>query len=234
MAVRTSSSISPQFGFHRTFTTSIIPGDSNWASLVDESQCSVHLHYKFPVLVFVDPYELANYQQSYSFEHYGNANLELPVAAMDPNGTSLLLTLTKSTKSTEFEVKVPFHVRYGQISLSDETHRTAEIAWPLLLLSCPSSVSPQEFSKLVTYSSPPPTEFASLFQGSSLYVPQGFDPDAARKFEVVAAPVGQYADVAQVRLGTAATILAMFFYVAYVLYQAARRLGNQGSATKED
>ncbi|KAE9406059.1 hypothetical protein BT96DRAFT_915557 [Gymnopus androsaceus JB14] len=135
--VRISSSIEPEYGFHRTFTTSITSKNTDWVSLVEESRCSMHMYYKFPVLVFVDPYELANYQNIYSFEHHGNANLELPVAAMDSNGTSLLLTLT--SVAPQLEVPVPLHLRYGEISHSNsETHRTAEIAWPDLILSCPS------------------------------------------------------------------------------------------------
>lgn len=82
----------------------------------------------------------------------------------------------------------------------------------------------------------PPTEFASSLRvkDSLLYVP--FDPDinsdpsAPARFAVVMAPVGQYADAAEVRFGTAFTILAMFFYLTYVSWNTARRLrkGKRG------
>jgi len=156
--------------------------------------------------------------------------LELPVAAMDSNGTSLLLTLI--SVAPQLEVPVPLHLRYGEISHSNsETHRTAEIAWPDLILSCPSPVSK---TFLALYDSAP-TEFASSLKGSSLYVPfqtldsdSDLDSSAPARFVVVAAPVGQYADVAQVRFGTAFTILAMFLYLAYVSWKTARRLGKRG------
>lgn len=147
--VRVLSSIEPQHGFHRTFTTSIA-SDSNWVRAIEEYQCSVHLYYRFPVLVFVDPYELANYHELYSFEHYGNANLELPVAAMDTNGTSLLLTLSESLLvRSQLEIQVPVHLRYGEISHSNkERHRTADIAWPELIISCSS---PGKQTAVVTF-----------------------------------------------------------------------------------
>jgi hypothetical protein len=129
-----SSSIEPQYGFHRTFTTSI--------TLPDHLDCTVHLYYKFPVLVFVDPYELANHEHLFTFAHYGNANLELPVAAMDSeNGTSLLLTLSRLKHEPQLmRVELPLHLRYGDISHTPrQTYRSAEIPWPELFLACPKS-----------------------------------------------------------------------------------------------
>ncbi|KAJ3811558.1 PIG-X [Lentinula aff. lateritia] len=147
MLLNVSSLIEPLYGFHRTITTSIASENDVWIQLLEESQCLVRLYYKLPVLVFVDPYELVNYQHLYTFHHHGNANLELPVAAMDSNGTSLLLTLT--SVNPHVDVKVPIHLRYGEISHSNsEAHRTAEIAWPHLFLSCTSSGKANVFSFL--------------------------------------------------------------------------------------
>ncbi|KAJ4480994.1 PIG-X [Lentinula aciculospora] len=229
MAVSVLSSIDVS-GFHRTITTSIIvPENADWIQLLEESRCSLQLHYKFPVLVFVDPYELVHYHNFYTFQHHGYANLELPVTAMGSNGTSLLLTLTSVGPQ---DVKVPVHLRYGEISHSNsETHRTAEIAWPDFFLSCSSSVLKAE-SFLVSYDSLP-GEFASSFEGCSLYVPLQIlkaDANSSAQFMVVAAPVGQFADLADVWFGTVFTIVAMFLYVAYVSYVTARRLGKRTKA----
>ncbi|KAF9074464.1 PIG-X [Rhodocollybia butyracea] len=219
MTVHISSSIEPQYGFHRIITTSVASQNPDWLSLYENSQCSLHLYYKFPVLVFVDSYELANYQSSYSFQHHGDANLELPAVAMGPNGTSLLLTL--DSVKPQLEVQVPLHLRYGKISHSDtKTHRTAEMAWPDVFLACSSSVS-KPF--LALYESLP-EEFASNFKGHSLYVPLPRFDASTSHFAVVTAPVGQYADVAVVQSGTAFTILTMFLYLAYVSYRTYRRL----------
>ncbi|KAF5381876.1 hypothetical protein D9757_007545 [Collybiopsis confluens] len=238
MTVLSSSSLEPSYGFHRTFTTVLTPETPNWVAEVEEARCSIHLYYKFPVLVFVDPYELANYNHIYTFEHYGNANLELPVAAMESEGTSVLLTLAKPNSTADsqaFRVQVPLHIRYGKPSYSNETHSTAEIEWPQLFILCPSSVS---LAKVLTLDLDPqnllpPREFASLFEGLTGYVPRNFDPDAARELEVVTVPVGQYADVFQVKFGTAMIILAMFVYIGFIMYRISRGLVNR-APVKED
>ncbi|KAJ3986972.1 PIG-X [Lentinula detonsa] len=217
MAFRVSFSIDPPYGFHRTITTSITLKN---LELVEELQCIANLYYKFPVLVFVDPYELTNYRHLYTFQHHGNPNLELPVAAMDSNGTSLLLSL--ASVGPQVDVKVPVHFRYGEISHSNsETHRSAELAWPDLFLSCSSSVP--KAKGLLSYE--PPEEFASSLGDHYLYTPlQTFDAEPSARFAVVVAPVGQSTDLAQVRFGTVFTIAAMFGYLAYVSYMTARRL----------
>ncbi|KAJ4484287.1 PIG-X [Lentinula edodes] len=230
MLLNVSSSIEPLHGFHRTITTSIASENDDWIQSLEESQCLVRLYYKLPVLVFVDPYELVNYQHLYTFHHHGNANLELPVAAMDSNGTSLLLTLT--SVGPHVDVTVPIHLRYGEISHSNsEAHHTAEIAWPHLFLSCSSSVQIPNAS-LISYDLPP-EEFASSLAGYSLYVTsESFRADPDAQFMTVAVPVGQLGDLAQVRLGTVLTIVVMFLYVAYISYTTARRLGKRVKLVK--
>ncbi|KAJ3818725.1 PIG-X [Lentinula raphanica] len=266
MVLTVLSSIDPPHGFHRTISTSITLEHPDWIHLVaqNESQnevekqgkdkeeteppCSLHLYYNLPLLVFVDPYELANYQHLYTFQHYGNANLELPVAAMDSNGTSLILKLNPKLVSLDSsgsqvdvkDIKVPTHLRYGEISDST-SHRSAEMAWPELFLSCGLDVSAPDSMSLTSYNLP--EEFMSRssssdgfgFEGRALSrpiqssQPQTFSATAnqSNRTTLVSAPVGHSADLTQVRLGTSLTIMVMFCYLAYVSYSTARRLGKR-------
>ncbi|KAJ3727660.1 PIG-X [Lentinula raphanica] len=255
MVLTVLSSIDPPHGFHRTIRTSITlrdqDRDAEWIHLVEakeekETPCSLHLYYELPLLVFVDPYELVNYQHLYTFQHYGNANLELPVAAMGSNGTSLILKLNPKLVSlgphSHVDVKditVPIHLRYGEISDStsrSETHRSAEIAWPEVFLSCDSEA---DTMSLTSYSLPEElmsSSFSSFgFEGRALLRPiqssrpQTFSATAnqSNRTTLVSAPVGHSADLTQVRLGTSLTIMVMFCYLAYVSYSTARRLGKR-------
>jgi len=124
-----SSTIHPDYGFHRNFLTKI--SSSNWDKYAD---CHLYLYYKLPVLAFVDPYELANYRDLFTFHHHGNSNLELPVVAMDSEGSSLMLNVTHS--GADLEVQVPFHLRYGEPALDGFVF--AEVPMPDAFFSCPS------------------------------------------------------------------------------------------------
>ena len=105
-----SSSISPAYGYHRTSLTRI--SFTHPELLGPIKNCTLYLHFTLPPLIFVDPYELAHYEESYSFRHWGTSNLELPVTAV-PQESSFLLLTVKTTKSDtrEMEVKLPLHVR---------------------------------------------------------------------------------------------------------------------------
>ncbi|KAJ3966683.1 PIG-X [Lentinula raphanica] len=258
MVLTVLSSIDPPHGFHRTIRTSIILQDVDWIHLVEQDEknetrlCSVHLHYEFPVLVFVDPYELANYQHLYTFELRGNANLELPVAAMEQNlesnGALLVLLLnlnpkliSNNTSGPRVDVKVPIHLRYGEISRSTsrtETHRSAEIAWPEVFLSCGLDVTvPTADTMSLTSYNLSEEIMSSSFEGRALFRPlqtlPTFSANANQSTRstvgstvstLITAPIGQSADITQVRLGTALTMMGMFWYMVYVAYWTARRL----------
>ncbi|KAJ7255875.1 hypothetical protein B0H12DRAFT_1113255 [Mycena haematopus] len=85
-----SSSLLHSPSFHPILKTSIsAPGHEN---------CTLNLHYELPPMIFVDPYELSNRADAYSFKYAGPSNLELPVFALSGDGDEknavLLLTIS--------------------------------------------------------------------------------------------------------------------------------------------
>ena len=111
-----SSSLSRNHGFHTTSNTRITLDDQEMLTA-----CSLHLLYTLPARSFIDPYELQNYKDIYTFKYWGTSSLELPVTAVDPNDAVLLLNISLPI-STPFNVTldVPLHIRYGQSSKSLE------------------------------------------------------------------------------------------------------------------
>jgi len=142
---RLFSSTAPADGFHLTSTTHIAFSNSDLFS-----NCSLHLYFSLPPLIFVDPYELAHHARSYAFNHWGTANLELPIHAVPQNNSRLLLTVSPEhdlwnsddpnpeVNEVEFglEIKVPLHLRYGD-PRSNSGYHTAEMDWPTGFLACP-------------------------------------------------------------------------------------------------
>lgn len=113
-------------------------------SKVPSRNCSLHLSYTLPPLVFVDQYELIHYKHSYTFRHAGTSNLELPVIAVDPGGLSLLLDvfmpeeMEMESDSIIIDVKVPLHMRYGEPA-SAGGFAEAKMPCPLAFFACPRS-----------------------------------------------------------------------------------------------
>lgn len=130
-----TSSLNPHEGFHTTSTNRI------YISKVPSRNCSLHLSYTLPPLVFVDQYELIHYSHSYTFRHAGTSNLELPLTAVDPSGSSLLLdvSMPEETQSDSMiiDVKVPLHMRYGEPA-SAGGFSEVKMTWPLVFFACPN------------------------------------------------------------------------------------------------
>jgi hypothetical protein len=66
--------------------------------------------------------------------------LELPVAAVNSGGSAVLLNVTvPDDPSGVVEIKVPFHMRYGEPAQSTVSQQqNVEIPWPVGFLACPS------------------------------------------------------------------------------------------------
>src|ERR1700721_1194431 len=126
------SSLEPAQGFHRTFTTTITTSS--------ESSCSLHLYHKLPPIVFVDPYELAHYQDAYTFRQWGTSNLELPVSAVSPEGSAVLLNVTLPSGNSNATVQLPVHFRYPRPAPpGTDGYCEEEIPWPIAFMACPCS-----------------------------------------------------------------------------------------------
>jgi hypothetical protein len=119
-----TSVLHPDHGFHPIATTAIeVPAAFE--------QCAVHLVYTLPPLVFVDKYELANHDQSYSFQFWGVSDLEHPVFAVEQSDSILLVNVKKGA-----QVSVPLHLRCGTPGAGFEETR---LGWPVGFLACPAS-----------------------------------------------------------------------------------------------
>jgi hypothetical protein len=153
-SLRLLSSITPKDGFHPTSTTHILSNHSVLPSFTS-SNCTLHLYFTLPPLIFIDPYELANHAQFYTFEHWGTANLELPVHAVPQNNSGLLLNVNVPPEHVlwtwddpgpeadiALEIKVPLHLRYGDpASASNSGYHTVEMNWPTGFLACPQDLN---------------------------------------------------------------------------------------------
>lgn len=124
------TTLSPTQGFHTTSTTTI-------ETTSPKPECSLHLHYQLPPQIFVDPYELVHRSASYAYIHDGTANLELPVSAVDPAGSAVLLDVAANASNVTIEL--PLHLRYPRLDESGIS--TLSVPLPIVFWACPSSVS---------------------------------------------------------------------------------------------
>ncbi|KAF7316102.1 RBR-type E3 ubiquitin transferase [Mycena indigotica] len=225
--MQSSSALSHSQSFHPIFTTTISQTPSPYQA------CSLNLLYALPPLIFIDPYELANRAVSYSFQHAGPSNLELPVAAFDPStsNSSLLLTVGREADS-EVVVELPLHVRYGPVALSKNAKGfiDTEIPWPKAFYACPASADHELLSSDSPLPIMPPS-FTTSFASQTIHlVPPASDAPA---FEVVHTPVGNAADVRTVELGTAVVIIVCFLYLLRAMQRTFMRLKSSEQVEKE-
>jgi hypothetical protein len=130
-----SSSLSTTEGFHTTWTTTVkLARDADKAG-----NCSLFVLYHLPPHIFVDPYELANFKDSYTFQLSCFQNLELPVTALLSSGSNILLnvSLDSMSKFGDFvaSVDVPLHLRYGKPGSLD--YHQERIPSPTAYIACP-------------------------------------------------------------------------------------------------
>ncbi|KAJ6459737.1 PIG-X [Mycena vitilis] len=221
--MQSSALLQPQSA-HPVFKTSVkAPGYGN---------CSLHLHYALPSIVFADPYELSNRADEYTFKYNGPSNLELPVFALpaakdgldEDVAAELLLTITHPLpEDGASEVEVPLHVRYGATARAGEAPFVhTQLSWPDAFFACPTSV--YGGSKALLPRMHP--SFAANFEASSISIVRLHPPPGASPFESIRTPVGNAADVGRVELGTAVVVLAAFFYLVRTVRRTVTRLNT--------
>jgi phosphatidylinositol glycan class X len=92
-----------------------LPSDADFI----KDKCSLHIYYQLPSSVFIDPYELVQRGEEYTFFQWGHADLEKPVHAVEESNVSFLLnvkppqTWLDDVSALSLDVKVPLHARYG-------------------------------------------------------------------------------------------------------------------------
>ena len=151
-----SSTLSPTKGFHTTSTTHFaVRGDRSHS-------CTLHLYFTLPAQLFVDPYELAHRQASYTFERFGGGNLEAPVFAPAAGGPSTLLLdliIPESVDKVDkgdgnvFSVEVPLHARYGAPQSGGELMDKVVLPPPAAFWACPQSASGSGGTSMAFHSS---------------------------------------------------------------------------------
>ncbi|KAJ7269864.1 PIG-X [Mycena rebaudengoi] len=224
-----SSQLTHPESFHPVYNTRI----SGVSRAFDE--CSLHLHYLLPPLVFVDPYELGNRRDSYSFKYAGTSNLELPVFALDAaqsndskSNSNLLIRIVPRTTSSsgQIDVEVPLHVRYGSTRTASSPFERTELAWPDAFFSCSTPPFPGAAEDTLPNL---PGDFVDEALSSSSIFRIAFNNDTQRgatPIEVIRTPVGNAEEVARVELGTAVVILVSFFYLARAILRTVRRISH--------
>ncbi|TFK63147.1 hypothetical protein BDN72DRAFT_847946 [Pluteus cervinus] len=224
-----NSSIHPLEGFHPTLTTTIHFGD-----LPQPSECSLHLYYDLPSLVFFDPYELANYDDFFTFQKWGNSNLELPVTALDSTDGSQLLLNVKFDKlrlRENLDVKLPLHMRYGDPAQAKDGYHLVGLEEPRGILACPLDSKHTTRRKGLLPASDPRTyrtEVAStlLSQSQKTFFDIAPLPNSNQQHHelTLRVPVGTTSDLLFVELGTTITILSCFFYLLHVSWGVTKKL----------
>jgi len=179
--------------------------------------CSLHLLYTLPARSFIDPYELQNYKDVYTFKYWGTSSLELPVTAVDPNDAVLLLNISLPI-STPFNVTldVPLHIRYGQSSKSSEpSDIDVKIPAASGFWTCPLGW------QALTTQSALPAQLSGKFDASELTI---IPLRSSISAQIVQAPVGDLADLNRVEVGIAVVVLIAFFYLVDISFRTASRL----------
>ncbi|KAJ7185412.1 hypothetical protein C8R46DRAFT_1288113 [Mycena filopes] len=183
--------------------------------------CSLHLHYALPHMLFVDPFELTNRAAEYTFKYAGPSNLELPVAALDEDedDAALLVTVAQPLPSDgvlEVEGPAPCSLR----PRCAQTRPSRSPSYPGPPYSSHVPQNPVIESESNARLPPMPHAFALPFAGKRItHLPP---PPGAVPTELIRTPVGDTADVARVELGTALVVLLAFVY----LVRATRRTGG--------
>jgi len=245
------SLITPEDGFHPTSMTRIvITNDSVLPSSVN-SNCYLHLYFSLPPLIFIDPYELSNHEQFYTFKYWGTANLELPVQAVSQNNSWLLLNVnlppehvfwTHEDPSVEaddidvaLEIKVPLHLRYGNpASASNSGYYITEMDWPAGFLLCPQSLPVSLQSQIIKVLPPEVLSFldaqtAVAFAAPYVLVPiQSLGSPNNHNLHPprieVRVPVASLTDLRFVEPGLVITVLASFFFLVWISMRTARKM----------
>ncbi|KAJ7471124.1 hypothetical protein FB451DRAFT_1473261 [Mycena latifolia] len=221
MSSRQTSALVHANSFHPTLLITV--------EVLDIEPCSLHV---YCASVFIDPYELGSYHRSYAFHHIGSSNLELPAAALEEPGSSLLLSIPPLSTGT-IEIEVPLHsirvlsdyraAMAYRFSLLPQFPSVISLFAIALLYSADIDLVPHEFS-----SAPVPTEFKQAFNSSvSTIIPIPFHGPTS--VCVIQTPVGLRDDIAVVEVGTAAVIALSFFYLLNAILRTVRRISHPAS-----
>ena len=134
-----TTKVFPTQGFH-PISTNVV----HFSSLSSLGQCSLHLYFKLPPLLFVDPHELAQRNVTYTFNHWGSRDLEKPVHALPEaeRGSDVLLnvrlppSIDDDGKLWNVTVELPMHLRYGVPAPLQKPYDHVRVDTPIAFLLC--------------------------------------------------------------------------------------------------
>jgi hypothetical protein len=119
-------------GFHPTLKSTVTLESSY-------ENCSFHLYFSLPPLLFADPYELA---EGFRVTLWGPTSLELPLDAVGNESSSILFHVSPPL-SRQLDLLIPLHARYG--TLDESGYQTAEVGPLQPFLSCPREGTRDQF-----------------------------------------------------------------------------------------
>ena len=143
MSYYITTNIYPSQGFHPV-SSNVVHISAGSSSL---EQCSLHLYFKLPPLLFVDPHELTQRNSSYTVNYWGSRDLEKPVHALPESerNSDVLLNVRVSLSIDDgwnMTVDLPMHLRYGvpapisSTSNSGKSYDHVQVETPIAFLLC--------------------------------------------------------------------------------------------------
>lgn len=141
---------------------------------------------------------------------------------------------TDTVAQREVTVDVPMHLRYGRPSASGG-YEEVQLRWPTAFFLCPSDSSSSDHlpSHLCPDLSLPTHVLNSLPPKKSCF-PVHPLPSSGPNSNTILLPLGNTAHLAAVEIGTAAVILACFFWLVKVAWDTAGRLNAKRRNSKRE
>ena len=218
----------------------------------EAEHCSLHLLYKLISSFFIDPYELGQHHESYTFVQWGPTELEKPTHAVQNSDTNVLLTINlprEEDKMLRFDVDVPLHVRYlaplpmDAPLLDSGSYQHLPFERPQAFFACPRGLFPPlslflslasmrslnlldfgQESPSVPPAHIPATQLneANLMLNITQFIHIPYLPN--NPADVIRLPVGKRGDLVAVQVTTAAVVLLAFLWVGAATIQLSQRL----------
>ncbi|KAF8589998.1 hypothetical protein K439DRAFT_1612288 [Ramaria rubella] len=206
-----TSSLRPSRGFHFEFST-------NLSLIPPRAECDLYLLHVLPADIFVDKYELK--EHGLRFNLHGESNLELPLTAVGPEGSTLEVHVPPSMR-----VDVPLHARYPLSSTS--SYSIVRVPQSQAYWACPGST--QSATDPFQHLSSPYTTSLDLDSWKIMFCEQSND-NQPHEIQV---PAGRQADAAFVEFGTAFVVLTAFFYISRAVWATSKRRRHQKMSKQE-
>lgn len=231
-----ATNVIPSQGFH-PISTNVVHFSTSSSSL---GQCSLHLYFKLPPLLFVDPHELAQRIVTYTFNHWGSRDLEKPVHALPEaeRGSEVLLNVRLPSSIDEdgklpgsvsgnVTVELPMHLRYGVPVPLEKPYDNVWVDTPVAFFLCKTSPTLADSPTQL-----PPSLPLHVIASLPKAPPNIFIPIPAHlsgkadssHMNTITLPLGSISDLPLVELGTALTIIICFFWLARESWNTSVRL----------